>query len=157
MSCYSTFPHERAVELRNRNWVEGDQLEHTAAYLKEHKAVYVGVDTPRSEHFNVMPPIDLVTNPAVSYLWLHGRNERGYVRGRSAAERFDYEYSDEELEEVKGRVKSMADETKVVHVIYNNNRSDYGPTAALRFRRMLGQAVPAEAFEVRPKQKSLDL
>jgi uncharacterized protein YecE (DUF72 family) len=150
-------PRTVAVELRNRNWVEGEQLEHTTDYLKQHKAVYVGVDTPKSEHFNVMPPIDLITNPAVSYLRLHGRNERGYVSGRSVAERFDYNYSDEELEEVKGRVESLAGETKVVHVIYNNNRSDYAPSAALRFRRMLGQAVPDEAFEAKPKQRSLDL
>jgi len=31
-----------------------------------------------------MPAIDVVTNPSVAYLRLHGRNEHGYISGKSS-------------------------------------------------------------------------
>lgn len=138
-------PHRVAVELRNRNWVEGAQLDRTAEYLAAQGAALVSVDAPPSEHFTVMPSVDVITNPEVSYLRLHGRNERAYVTGRTVAARFDYDYSDEELHEVKERVDGLAEKTAVVHVIYNNNRSHYAPTGALRFRSVLGQVASTEA------------
>ncbi len=150
-------PRTVAVELRNRNWVEGDQLDRTRQHMEEHHAAFVSVDTPRSSHFNVMPPIDLITNPALGYLRLHGRNETAYLTGRTVAERFDYDYSDEELHEVKSRVEGLADQTEVVHVVFNNNRSDYAPAAALRFRRILGQHVPAQVLAATAEQRKLAL
>lgn len=84
-----------------------------------------------------MPSLDEVTNPALSYLRLHGRNEKAYLTGRTVAERFDYDYSDDELGEVADRVEKLARETEDIHVIFNNNRSDFAPRAAERFRRMV--------------------
>jgi uncharacterized protein YecE (DUF72 family) len=153
-------PRTVAVELRNRNWVEGERLDETVAYLKERQAAFVSVDAPASEHFSVMPALDVATNPAVSYLRLHGRDERAYVTGKTVPDRFDYDYSDDELADVKERVEEMARHTEVVHVIYNNNRSHYAPTGALRFRRVLGQYVPADTLPPparNPEQGTLDL
>src|SRR4051812_13892842 len=65
-------PRPLAVELRNRNWVIGDQLEKTAQFLAERRASLVAVDAPRSEHFSVMPALNVVTNPTAAYLRLHG-------------------------------------------------------------------------------------
>lgn len=138
-------PRPVAVELRNRNWVTGEQLEQTSRFLAERQATLVAVDAPKSEHFSVMPALNLATNPTTAYLRLHGRNEHAYLTGKTVAERFDYDYSDDELEEVKDRVADFADQAQVVHVVFNNNRSDYAPTAALRFRRIMGQAIPATA------------
>jgi len=136
-------PRPLAVELRNRNWVTGDRLEETSRFLAERKATLVAVDTPKSEHFSVMPGLNVVTNPTTAYLRLHGRNEHAYLTGKTVAERFDYDYSDDELEEVKDRVEDLGEQAQVVHIVFNNNRSDYAPQAALRFRRIMGQAVPA--------------
>jgi uncharacterized protein YecE (DUF72 family) len=36
----------------------------------------------------------------------------------------------------------MAEEASEVHVAFNNNRGDDAPTAAQRFRALLGQAPP---------------
>jgi uncharacterized protein YecE (DUF72 family) len=139
-------PRSIAVELRNRNWVEGDQLEQTTLFFRNHGVALVSVDAPKSKHFNVMPPIDVLTNPRVSYLRLHGRNEHGYISGKSVADRFDWDYSEDELGEIEQRVRNLAEQTEFVHVVFNNNRSNYAPKAALRFRRVLGQAVPMEEF-----------
>ena len=38
-----------------------------------------------------------MTGPKLAYLRLHGRNEHGYIAGKSVAERFNYDYSDDEI------------------------------------------------------------
>ena len=104
-----------------------------------------------------MPALNVVTNPTTAYLRLHGRNEHAYLTGKTVAERFDYDYSDDELEDVKERVADFAEQAQVVHVVFNNNRSDYAPEAALRFRRIMGQAVPAAPRPPRAQQKTLEI
>ena len=81
-------PHGLAVELRNRNWVEGEQREATLDWYADRGATFVGVDAPPADNFQIMPSIDAVTNPRISYLRAHGRNTKGYLTGRSVAERF---------------------------------------------------------------------
>jgi uncharacterized protein YecE (DUF72 family) len=102
------------------------------------------VDAPPGDNFQIMPSIDAVTNPRIAYLRAHGRNTKGYLSGRSVAERFGWRYTDEELEEIAERAKSMAEQAGEVHVAFNNNRGDDAPTAAQRFRALLGQDVPEE-------------
>ena len=55
------------------------------------------------------------------------------------AERFGWIYGDEELEEIAGRVGTLAEQAEEVHVLFNNNRDDDAPSAARRFRALLGQ------------------
>src|SRR4029077_14047671 len=98
----------------------------------------VVVDTPESEHFTVMPTENLVTSPKLAYLRLHGRNERGYVTGKTVAERFNYDYSDEEIAGVATRVGRLAEEAEEVHVAFNNNYSFYAPKSALALKAALG-------------------
>jgi uncharacterized protein YecE (DUF72 family) len=108
--------YDVAIEFRNRNWATGDQLQSTIDFLQKHQAIFVNVDGPASDHFMVMPSdIDEVTNADVAYLRLHGRNAKAYITGKTVAARFDYDYSDNEL--------------------------DYAPRAALRLRKALGQIV----------------
>ena len=68
---------------------------------------------------------------------------QAYLRGKTVAERFYYDYSDEEIGEVAERVKKLAREARPVHVIFNNNALDFAPHAALRLRAALGQIVNA--------------
>ncbi len=135
-------PHGLAVELRNRNWVEDDRREPTLDWFADRGVAFVGVDAPPGDNFQIMPPIDAVTNPSIAYLRAHGRNTQGYLTGKSVAERFAWQYTDEELEEIAGRAKAMAEHAGEVHVAFNNNRGDDAPTAAQRFRSLLGQAPP---------------
>ncbi len=129
--------HSLAVELRNRDWLVGAQKKETVAFFKDRKVTLVTVDAPRSTHFMVMPSIDVVTDPELAYLRAHGRNEQGYVRGRTVAERFDYDYSNKELKEIAKRAEDLADLAVETHVIFNNNKSSYAPKAAERLRRLV--------------------
>ena len=132
-----------AIELRNRNWVEGDRLQETLEFFGAHSATLVSVDAPAEKHFTIMPPdLDAITQPALAYLRLHGRDARAYTTGKTVASRFNYNYNDDEIEEVAQRARKLSGEATEVHVVFNNNALDYAPHAALRLRAALGQMIP---------------
>jgi uncharacterized protein YecE (DUF72 family) len=131
-----------AIELRNRNWVIRDELKPTIDFFRECGAIFVNVDAPAAEHFTIMPAnLNEITNPAVAYLRLHGRNARAYITGRTVAARFDYDYDDNELEEIATRSGKLAQSAKEAHIVFNNNNLDYAPRAALRLRAALRQIL----------------
>ena len=143
--------YELAIEFRNRNWAIGDQLQATIDFVRKHRAIFVNVDTPASDHFTVMrSDVDEVTNSNVAYLRLHGRNAKSYITGKTVAARFDYDYSEKEIAEVAERSRKLAKEARDVHVIFNNNNLDYAPRAAIRLRKALEQIVnsPTETLEL---------
>src|SRR5438046_8359513 len=143
--------YDLAIEFRNRNWAVGDQLQSTIDFVREHRAIFVNVDAPASDHFTVMPSdVDEVTNTKIAYLRLHGRNAKAYTTGKTVAARFDYDYKDNEITEVAERSKKLAREARDVHAIFNNNNLDYAPRAALRLRKALGQIIrtPPETPEL---------
>jgi len=125
-----------AVELRNRGWLSEEQSKQTEEFFRSRQLSFVCVDAPREPHFMIMPGIDLVTHAQLAYLRVHGRNAKGYISGRSVAERFNYQYSDEELEEVAGRALKLADEAAELHVVFNNNAQDYAPRDAARLLKI---------------------
>jgi uncharacterized protein YecE (DUF72 family) len=132
-------PHPVAIEFRRRSWASPQRFEEVLDWLAAPGAVFVSVDSPPGEHVPIFPSIDAVTNGSLAYLRCHGRNTEGYMRGRSVAERFDYDYSDEELAEIAGRAKSLAEEAENVHVMFNNNARELAPKAARGLRQKLGQ------------------
>jgi uncharacterized protein YecE (DUF72 family) len=138
-------PHRVAVELRHRGWVRQKRIERTLGWFSERGVAFVCVDAPPGDEIPIMPSdLDTVTRDDLAYLRLHGRNAEGYLRGKSVAERFAWRYSDGELEEIAGRAQAMAEQAAEVHVAFNNNRGDDAPTAAQRFRALLGQAPAGE-------------
>jgi uncharacterized protein YecE (DUF72 family) len=54
------------------------------------------------------------------------------------AERFDYDYSEKEVEEIAERLRKVTEEVDCLHVIANHNRSDYAPKLAAALREKLG-------------------
>jgi uncharacterized protein YecE (DUF72 family) len=143
-------PHRIALELRNRNWVLDRRRDETLSWFSEQGVAFVCVDAPPDEHFSIMPSdLDAVTTEALAFVRLHGRNTDGYLTGKSVAERFGWRYTDAELEEVAERARSLAEQAGDVHVAFNNNRDDDAPTAAQRFRALLGQDAPAGEEQLR--------
>jgi uncharacterized protein YecE (DUF72 family) len=144
-------PRPVAIEFRHRGWVREKRADQTFAWLSEHNAAFVAVDAPPGDHVPIMPPVDAVTRDDIAYLRAHGRNTEGYLKGKSVAERFGWVYEDEELEEIKQRAEGMAEEAAAVHVQFNNNRRDDAPSAARRFRELVGQdpGPPAEESQLK--------
>ena len=87
------------IEFRHRSWMEPDERSDTLGFLEEHGLAYVSVDAPLTRATNVAPRVAAATHP-VSVIRFHGRNAQTWnIRGGSAADRFDWMYSDEELAE----------------------------------------------------------
>ena len=130
-------PARAAVEFRHRSWVAAGERERAAALLAEHDAAWVCVDAPRVEAMSAMPPVVEVTSPGLAYVRMHGRNAGTWTRGRTVAERFDYEYADPELEEWVDPILDMAERAQEVAVVMNNNARDYALQAASRFTELI--------------------
>jgi uncharacterized protein YecE (DUF72 family) len=128
-----------AVEFRRRSWASPNRLEHVVEWLSAHDAALVCVDSPPGDHVPIFPPVDAVTDERLAYMRCHGRNTEGYLHGRTVAERFDYDYPEEELREIAGRARALADEAESVHVMFNNNARELAPKAARSLRTVLGQ------------------
>ena len=144
-------PRRLAIELRNRRWVEDERAAATLGWFSEHGAAFVCVDAPPGDEIPVMPSLDAVTRDDLAYMRIHGRNLDGYMHGQTVAERFGWIYGDEELQEIADRARGLAEEAAEVHVLFNNNRDDDAPTAARRFRALLGQdpGPPPEDSQLR--------
>jgi uncharacterized protein YecE (DUF72 family) len=132
-------PTPVAVEFRRRSWASPKRFEGVLDWLSAHDAVFVCVDTPPGDHVPIFPAIDAVTSDSLAYLRCHGRNTEGYLHGRSVAERFDYDYANQELEEIGERAKALASEAEQVQVMFNNNARELAPKAARALRGILGQ------------------
>ena len=131
-----------ALEFRNRHWFVGQQSRATFDFLRARNAVLVLVDAPQGEHFTILPSeLNEITNSHLAYLRLHGRNAQAYLKGKTVATRFDYDYSDEEIAEVAERSRKLSCSARRVHVVFNNNNLDYAPRAASRLRAALGQIL----------------
>ena len=133
-------PRPVAIELRHRGWTDSRRLEDTLGWYEEHRAAWVAVDAPQGRSPTMMPAVDAVTRDDVAYFRAHGRNVEGYARGRSVAERFAYQYDDDELRELGARVGGLAEEVPVVRMMFNNNRGADAPNAAARMKELLSGA-----------------
>jgi uncharacterized protein YecE (DUF72 family) len=130
-------PRPVAIELRHRAWVKPDVLERTLGWMEDHGAAFVSVDAPQGRSPTMMPAVDAVTRDGLAYFRAHGRNVEGYARGRSVAERFAWQYSDDELRELGTRVEGLAEDAQEVRMMFNNNRGSDAPLAAARMKELL--------------------
>jgi uncharacterized protein YecE (DUF72 family) len=113
---------EMLVEFRHVSWLDEEHREETLRFLEELGATHVIVDAPRIEGAkNVAPTVLALTSPT-AYIRFHGRNaETWNKRGGSASDRFDYLYSDEELQEWVGPLRELAGGAEQAYAFFNNN------------------------------------
>lgn len=129
--------YRMAVEFRNDRWLSERDRERTLKLLSDNGIPYVCVDEPQGFRTSV-PPVVAVT-ASVALVRMHGRNYETWERkGIGAAERFDYLYSEEELEEWTPRVRHLAEGAREVHVLMNNCRNDYAVRNARQLAERLG-------------------
>ncbi len=119
---------EMLVEFRHHSWLEDDARAETLSFLERIGATYVIVDAPRSDTAkNLVPTVPAVTSNT-AYIRFHGRNLGTWnKRGGSAAERFDYLYSDEELAEWVPTLQELAGQAQQVFALFNNNATAQDP------------------------------
>ncbi len=146
------------VEFRHRSWMEEAERADTLAFLEAHGLAYVSLDSPRTRASNVSPRVAAATHP-VAYVRIHGRNAATWnIRGaESAADRFDWLYSAEELAEWVAPLARLADEAQEVYALFNNNRDDFAPRSAQILRGLLDEAGVPAAGGIEPPPTELTL
>ncbi len=131
---------EALVEFRHRDWFEGAQTAETLAFLEELGAAHVIVDAPKTDAKNLVPTVLARTTPTV-YLRFHGRNAATWnKRGTSAAQRFDYLYSDEELADWVAPLEEVAEGAEQAYAMFNNNGRSPATPAMNEGREWVAQA-----------------
>ncbi|CAJ3269358.1 Protein of uncharacterised function DUF72 [Burkholderia pseudomallei] len=81
-----------------------------------------------------------MTNSELVVVRLHGRNAETWnaVGATSAAARFNYDYSDDELSELVGPMRELAGQATDTHVVFNNCYEDNATRNARSLMRMIG-------------------
>lgn len=129
------------VEFRHPSWVTGEREAETMKFLSDRGLTYVSVDAPQFPDHSTMPSVTAATSDW-SYVRLHGRNRESYFgRSASAADRFDYLYTAEELAEWAPRVRALAAASDETWVMFNNCKYDYAPRNAREMAQILGDVV----------------
>lgn len=118
-------PDDRlAVEFRNATWMSEANRQETLRFLADAGLTYVAVDEPQGFPSSV-PPVAAVTQPDLAIVRFHGRNAENWKKpGLSAAERFDYLYSEQELRAWVPDIERLAAEAREVHLLMNNCYGD---------------------------------
>jgi uncharacterized protein YecE (DUF72 family) len=124
------------VEFRSPMWLtEPRDRERTLGMLEEHGLVFVCVDAPE---VSGLPRLFAVTNDELLVVRFHGRSDRTWKdTSRSAAERFRYLYSEEELAELTPSLAETAQEAREAHLLMNNCYRDYSVRNAAQLRELL--------------------
>ena len=123
---------EMLVEFRHRSWLDDEHRADSLAFLERIGASYVTVDAPRSDTARNLVPTVVATTGPTAYVRFHGRNLATWnKRGGSAADRFDYLYSDEELGEWVGPLRELAGTSERAYAFFNNNATAPDPVNPL--------------------------
>ena len=127
-----------AVEFRNETWFTEKNAPRTLAFERERNLVNVIVDAPQGPA-NSIPAVWEVTCPELAIVRLHGRNHETWNKKglKTSAERFNYDYSTEELSGIADSVRKLAENVGEVDVILNNNFEDQGQRNGREIARML--------------------
>jgi uncharacterized protein YecE (DUF72 family) len=119
--------YQLAVEFRNPTWFEGKHEAATLDFERHRGLVNVVVDAP-SDIANTIPSVWEVTHPELAIVRLHGRNHGTWnLKGlTSSADRFNYDYTTEELAELARLTRELSQQVEMTQVIFNNNYEDQG-------------------------------
>lgn len=127
-----------AVEFRQSSWMDDNHIEETLSFLRAHDIAYTSVDEPQGLKSSI-PPIAAATS-SLAVVRFHGRRvETWEARNVGVAERFQYLYTPDELEEWVPKIEKLASETRAVHVLMNNCYADYGVRNAGQLQMLLQQ------------------
>ncbi len=128
-------PKPLFVEFRSADW----RKERVQKIFTENKIGWVVPDAPRLER---LMPNDALSTSDTGYIRLHGRNsENWYAKDK---DRYDYSYSNDELDEIFGIAKKIFHRgAKKVFVYFNNCHRGQAAINAKKFAELIG-ILPTE-------------
>jgi uncharacterized protein YecE (DUF72 family) len=85
-----------------------------------------------------IPPVAAVTSKELAMVRFHGRDPKAWsTKAGTAADRFRYDYSANELEEWVPKVREMAEGARETHVLMNNCYENYAVKSARQLASLL--------------------
>jgi uncharacterized protein YecE (DUF72 family) len=117
------------IEFRNRAWSKPGTFE----FLKSNGLGYCAVDEPKLPH--LMPFVNAVTSD-IAYLRFHGRSPNWF--NAPLEERYNYLYTDNELESFLPELKKMDSSAKQTFIFFNNCHQGSAARNASRLKELLG-------------------
>ena len=141
--------YEVSVEFRNKTWFEPEHCAATLAFERELGVTHTVVDEPQGFASSV-PQVWEATNERFALVRLHGRNAATWnVKGAVASsDRFNYDYSDDELGELGERIRELSRKVRQTHVIFNNNYEDQGQRNARTLTSMLSAQTEVASLAI---------
>jgi uncharacterized protein YecE (DUF72 family) len=121
------------AEFRHVAWAKPEFTQ----MLKDLRMGYCCVDEPQLK--GLLPPQALVTS-STGYIRFHGRNAAHWYEHEDPAERYDYAYRPEELEEWVPRIRQVEAEAEDTYVYFNNHPHGHGVAGA----KVLGKLLNLE-------------
>ena len=124
-------PRPLFAEFRHESWVNRTMYDR----LRAEGIGYVCVDEP--ELPNLLKP-DLFATGPIGYIRFHGRNADKWWDGGPL--RYDYKYSEEELQKWKEKIDKLAAKGQVqkMYLFFNNCHLGQAATNAFDMKRLLG-------------------
>ncbi len=101
------------IEFRNKEWLKETHFD----FLKQHRFGFVNLDFPDLP--TLIPRTARVTNH-LAYVRFHGRNKEQWWNKEDKLKRYDYDYSEEELQSWVGDIRELEKMTGMVYVYFNN-------------------------------------
>lgn len=142
-----------AVELRHASW--GERAQDTKALLAATGAGWTWIDMPELPG-TIMQEIE---PQRLLYLRFHGRNREKWRQHETIEERYDYLYSEGELQPFAEKIRSIAAAgTSKILIFFNNHVRGQAPANALMLAHQIGlpptATVRAEFAKAFPAIKS---
>lgn len=117
------------VEFRHASW----QNERVYEGLRERNIGWCVTDMPE---LSKLPSRKPVKTAAASYLRFHGRNKASWY-GTNARDRYDYLYTDAELESTVPMIQAIAGQSKLVQIYFNNHAKGQAVVNARKMKLIL--------------------
>jgi len=128
--------HDLAVEFRHRSWYRDEVMGRVLPFLRERELSLVTADEPQVGSRSI-PPVVLQSG-RYGYFRFHGHNETNWNRRTSsAAERFRYLYTEDELRDWVRPIRDVDARAEETFVMFNNCYADYAPRNALTMSALL--------------------
>ncbi len=124
-------PAPLVVEFRHDSWLRDETYE----FLRAENIIYSCVDEPRLK--GLLPPQEVTTSEKTGYVRLHGRNAKHWWQG--GALRYDYSYSNEELNDWAERLKNMSKNARKIFVLFNNCHLGQAAKNAIALKLLMGE------------------
>jgi len=117
------------VEMRNARW-QNDQVYNA---LRQRQVGWCITDNPALKN---LPKLDFAVTSDIAYIRFHGRNAAMWHKGNNVT-RYDYLYSDAELQSFINPIQELLQHTKIVQLFFNNHAKSQATINAKKIEMLL--------------------